>query len=930
MKILANIKMKYIHFIRIITFSIIGYIAFYNFYSCVGIQPSRNLNESNKQELLDNAIVVTYPGVANIKSSTDYEIEVNRKSVFVYNAKVYNGETACFAYFDFAGTVNIKVETKQIVDHVIIRPLSSGITPEVNGNSISFYISQSRNLTLEINGSIERALHIFANPLEENPPRIDDPNVIYFGPGIHEISTIRVPDNTIVYIAGGAIIKGIILPDEEPNHMTWAGQKQYGSLFQFNDVSNVRICGRGIIDTSELPWHAKFPILLSNCSDFKIDGIILNDSPIWNVFIDNSHNGIVSNIKIIGHRENSDGIDIVDSHEVVVQDCFLRTNDDIICVKSIDSDIDAGSSNILVKDCVIWNERASGLGVTYETRSNISNIVFRNCDIIHDFSNEHHCAALSVSVCDSGTVSNIQFEDIRIEHSREVFIHCWIGRDMWSTDEERGHIKGVLFRNISYTGDESPLIKLTGFSSENLVKDVIFDNLNFQGEIVDSIDNNRFNINFTRNIQFINNDVPMSGELEIIETEAVDNTCINLSWTEVSVSDSIVQLYHIYRNGEKINESCINHYADTDVQENTRYSYYISTNTEGVMEKLISNEVYITTPYDQIPPNVLYASTLKTDSTQMRVYFDKSIDKQSAEQLTNYYISDNTIQVESVTLGEDQTTVILTVNKPIIESIHMLTIKNVKDQTIKGNIIESNSTCRIYLNTPGLIGYWKFNEGTGTAVMDTSGYNVHGVLIGEPTWTDGIDGYGLQFNPSGGFDYVEIINSLSLDKVQESNYTICAWFMPLDIPSKEGSDDYNAYGIVMKEGYHIGLSFSQDKQFIINHYLDGDIWAGAVTINNYDPGQFYHITGIVNRSEGVTKIYVDGELKSQNYFPVNANTRDFGQTPWRIGIANPNASEYPFPAYGVVDNVQIFELALTDEQIKMIMNEYTSVLHKDE
>ena len=49
--------MKYIPFIRIITFSIIGYIAFYNFYSCVGIQPSRNLNESNKQELLDKAIV---------------------------------------------------------------------------------------------------------------------------------------------------------------------------------------------------------------------------------------------------------------------------------------------------------------------------------------------------------------------------------------------------------------------------------------------------------------------------------------------------------------------------------------------------------------------------------------------------------------------------------------------------------------------------------------------------------------------------------------------------------------------------------------------------------------------------------------------------------------------------------------------------------
>ena len=68
-------------------------------------------------------------------------------------------------------------------------------------------------------------------------------------------------------------------------------------------------------------------------------------------------------------------------------------------------------------------------------------------------------------------------------------------------------------------------------------------------------------------------------------------------------------------------------------------------------------------------------------------------------------------------------------------------------------------------------------------------------------------------------------------------------------------------------------------------------------------------------------IYVDGEFESQNSFPANTRTRDFGSTPWRFGIANPDDSNYPFPAYGVVDTVQIFELALTDEQIKMIMTE---------
>ena len=46
--------------------------------------------------------------------------------------------------------------------------------------------------------------------------------------------------------------------------------------------------------------------------------------------------------------------------------------------------------------------------------------------------------------------------------------------------------------------------------------------------------------------------------------------------------------------------------------------------------------------------------------------------------------------------------------------------------------------------TDGLIGYWSFNEGTGTTAHDSSGCGNDGVLMSSATWTKGINGSGLE------------------------------------------------------------------------------------------------------------------------------------------------------------------------------------------
>ena len=58
----------------------------------------------------------------------------------------------------------------------------------MEGDTLTFTLTQPRNLSIEVNGEIFDNLQLFANPLETDRPDPRDPDVIYFGPGVHELT----------------------------------------------------------------------------------------------------------------------------------------------------------------------------------------------------------------------------------------------------------------------------------------------------------------------------------------------------------------------------------------------------------------------------------------------------------------------------------------------------------------------------------------------------------------------------------------------------------------------------------------------------------------------------------------------------------------------------------------------------------------------
>lgn len=442
---------------------------------------------------LCSAKVVLYAAPPDEPPSRDYTIKVDGQPASVYVCKVAPAdpqrrwkamddkansaeyfETASFAYLDADGPVELEIASPEPINSAKILPTSYGLGARVADGRVRVPVPGPfpRHLTVEVNGAWQRALHIFINPPEKDVPNPGTPGLVYFGPGVHEITSLVVTNNQVVYVAGGAVVRGVIGPQEAFSISSYSGLKNYSPTFSLRGT-NILFRGRGIIDGSLSTTHAR-NLLYVQGKDIMLEGVILRDSSTWTVPIRRSDRVQVTNLKLLGYRANSDGIDICNSRSVSVRNCFIRTLDDLIVLKT---DKGQGESrDIVAEQCVLWNEVAHALSVGAELRENVSDVIFRDCDVIHDFGREW---SLRVYHCDSARISNVRFEDLRLEEAPRL-ISLWIDKAFWSRDTERGHIDGVVFKNIRATA--APLrVELKGFDTNHRVENVLFDDVVVNG-----------------------------------------------------------------------------------------------------------------------------------------------------------------------------------------------------------------------------------------------------------------------------------------------------------------------------------------------------------------------------------------------------------------------------------------------------------------
>jgi hypothetical protein len=436
------------------------------------------------------ASVVVYPAPAGVAVSPDYTIQVEGKPVFVYLTPVndnhfdYNaaGQTmASLAYFDMTGTVHVTVTASAAFTGVDIRPKHLGLTPTIQGKTISFDLPHPAKFTIELLGTAKPvdALHLFASAPEVNPPKSGDPNVTYFGPGIHELSQGQaLTSGQTAYIAGGAIVVGAL----------------------YANGSNIQITGRGIIAGSHAPITGKVDpalvhlnsnnqiayqpqgqiIKLDGCSTCVVDGIIALDSG-WTIVPHESNGVVIKDVKIINGGWASDGIDVMQSQNVTIQDVFLRTWDDSVTMKALagwSSGPDAPVSHVRVSQTVHWNDWGGTLVFGGETQcATMTDVVWSDIDVIHQFVH----GSVAMHDYNQAAISNVTFQDIRVD---ELAANPYVPGFLFVTvdGDHTGSYSNILFQNITanapgMTNDSF----LTGYDATHNVDTVTFDNVVVNG-----------------------------------------------------------------------------------------------------------------------------------------------------------------------------------------------------------------------------------------------------------------------------------------------------------------------------------------------------------------------------------------------------------------------------------------------------------------
>jgi hypothetical protein len=236
-------------------------------------------------------------------------------------------------------------------------------------------------------------------------------------------------------------------------------------------------------------------------------------------------------VKIVSGNNSDDGIDVVRSRDVTITGCFIRTKDDCIAVKTIaDPPSRIGTEKLVVTNNVFWNaEWGNALEIGFELRnSHVRDILFRDCDVIR----VERGATFSIHNGDSATVSNVCFENIRVEDSRDKLVDLAIFVSQYSvnrpaelrppydfdrrwggvltlTPEQRleqakfrGHIRDIVFKDIQVVGGPQPHSISHGWDAEHAVENITFDSLWIDGQKITSAEEGRITLENTKNVIF--------------------------------------------------------------------------------------------------------------------------------------------------------------------------------------------------------------------------------------------------------------------------------------------------------------------------------------------------------------------------------------------------------------------------------------------
>lgn len=255
----------------------------------------------------------------------------------------------------------------------------------------------------------------------------------------------------------------------------------------------------------------------------------------------------------------------------------------------------------------------------------------------------------------------------------------------------------------------------------------------------------------------------------------------------------------------------------------------------------------------------------------------------------------------------------LTATMESLKYIQSLTINGGPNPGLYPGLYQAGSNPNISLPyLYGLVGYWKFDEATGTSAADSSGAGNTATLTNSPlTWTAAGSckaGGCLQLNSSGnGGAYVSIADASSL---RLSQYTVGGWFQFTNNAGNHVDRIISKNGVGINANYYMWHGSTN----IYFGYGDGSVDRGTADVMSPAAGQWYHLISTYDGQN--EKLYVNGALaitQSSTSTPASSNSAAV-----ELGCAQGEEASCKFQGY--MDEIRIYNRALSAGEISVIYN----------
>lgn len=229
-----------------------------------------------------------------------------------------------------------------------------------------------------------------------------------------------------------------------------------------------------------------------------------------------------------------------------------------------------------------------------------------------------------------------------------------------------------------------------------------------------------------------------------------------------------------------------------------------------------------------------------------------------------------------------------------------------------------------YAQSENLVSHWKFDETSGTTVNDVI-TGATGEIQGEGTqWTSGVNGGAIDFASTAGSTLILVEDSEALNPINftDQSFSVAVWVKVDPSPAVEQT-------ILIKGSVNADTPNGNGQRFQLatknnNIYWSIDDDATKTQLSypvevDYPVNQWAHYVGVRNTVDDFLYFYLNGVKVSSLLDDTGALNMN-GQA---LVIGNFHTLESQF--YGSLDDLRIYNKALTDEEVLALYTNSTAV-----